>query len=75
LVSVKPMEYLMTEPYLLTIAEAFDLMRMGRSAFFKLRDDDPDFPKAVRLTPRVVRYKQSDIINYIDKRAETPFTG
>ena len=75
IVLTETMETDMTEPYLLTINEAFALMSCSRSAFFDLRQRDPEFPQEIRLTPRAVRYRNTDIINYIEKRAKKPFTG
>ena len=72
---MRTMETDMTKPYLLTISEAFALMSCSRSAFFDLRQRDPEFPKEIRLTPRAVRYRNTDIIDYIERRAEKPFTG
>jgi len=65
----------MTKPYLLTISEAFAMMSCSRSAFFDLKQRDPEFQREIRLTPRAVRYRKTDIIDYIEMRAEKPFTG
>ena len=75
IVLMETMETDMTERYLLTINEAFALMSCSRSAFFDLRQRDPEFPREIRLTPRAVRYRNADIINYIERRAEKPLTG
>ena len=47
---------------------------ISRSAAYKLRTTDPDFPRAVVLGPRLVRYKTSDADRYFDLRQQERLT-
>ncbi|MGV3491355.1 MAG: helix-turn-helix transcriptional regulator [Devosia sp.] len=55
---------------LLTADDVAKRLRVSRRAFFALRARTIDFPRAVRLGARTVRYKESDVDEWVASRVE-----
>lgn len=49
--------------------EAADALGIGLSTFFLKAKTDPDFPTLIRLGPKCTIVRESDLVDYIDKKA------
>lgn len=57
------------EPVLLRAAAAAHRLGVSRTTLWRLRRDDPDFPRPLRLTPRVVAWRVRDLDDWVALRA------
>lgn len=52
--------------------EAAKVLGIGLSTFWLKAKTDPEFPKIIRLSPKAVVVRESDIAAYIEKKASVP---
>lgn len=57
-------------PVALTVKEAYERMKIGRSTFYKLLRTDLNFPEAFEIAPGLERYSLADIDAYIARQKE-----
>jgi predicted DNA-binding transcriptional regulator AlpA len=55
---------------LLTKEEVASLLKLSDSAFRSLRDRSPDFPKPIKLSPKVFRWDETDISEWLASSRE-----
>lgn len=64
------------EAVLLRPADAARRLGISRSTLWRLKRDDPDFPTVIRLAPRTIVWRVSDLDAWVDRRAaETSGSG
>lgn len=55
-------------PYLLSPKQAAALLGLARASIYKIAARDPNFPRAIKVTPRAVRYRRDEIEAWIESR-------
>ena len=53
---------------ILTEKEVRDLLRVSRTTLWKLRQEDPAFPKPFNKSPRMLRFYRGDVERYIKEK-------
>lgn len=56
------------EERLWTIPEVADFLSVADSTVYRLAEREPDFPAAVRLSPRAVRYRPGEVRDWVRRR-------
>ena len=51
-----------------TIKQAAALLGISVATFYRVRDREPDFPKAIRYSGSVVRYAEAELIAWLESR-------
>jgi predicted DNA-binding transcriptional regulator AlpA len=51
------------------------ILGIGRTTLWKLSNEDPDFPPKIHLTPKAIGFKEADLKNWIETKAQAPFSG
>ena len=57
-----------TPPAILRLADLEDYICLGRSAIYKLLQEDEQFPRQIRLTARAVGWRRADIDRWLESR-------
>lgn len=55
---------------LLKLTEVADILGVSRWTVNRLVERDPSFPAPIRLSPRTPRWRQQDIDEYLELRAQ-----
>lgn len=55
---------------LLTIEEVKEYLKVSRSTLWRLRNKK-QFPKAIKLTESLLRFKKADLLEYVDRNSST----
>ena len=53
---------------LLKPSDVAALLGVARSTFYKLADNDPTFPKPLRLLPRCPRWREADVRAWLESK-------
>ena len=61
-----------TSGELLTINGVAALLSVDVSTLYRLRRDDPDFPRPYAIRPTTLRFRRSDIDAWLDTKQEAP---
>lgn len=57
------------KPVLLRAGAVARRLGVSRTTLWRMRRDDPDFPRPVRLTARVIAWRVRDLDDWVDRRA------
>lgn len=61
-----------THTTLMSESAVADLLGVATRTVRRLRHDDPSFPPAVRITARIVRYRQADVERWVASKQDAP---
>lgn len=60
-------------PRLLTIEEVAEMLGVNKAAIMSWMETKEGFPSAIRLTSRLIRFDQSEVLEFIQRSPEMHF--
>ena len=58
----------MNEP-LMTADQITKMCGVSKASFYRMKKRDKKFPEALRITTKTIRYRQQDVIDWLNSKA------